>query len=699
MSTDGELHGSHRGPAGLRSRETDDPVSAQEPRTGEFGTQQLRPVRWVPNAEGGPAGPRPSAPSGTGAADAVEGTHFEADQAEAEADENREQRSSGSRWGRLGRAHAGLQHARAAAFGLDAAESARVERSRLPAHVAFAAAAAFYGIYELLTRGRMILTGSMWAETATNYYANTQGGRSWLAQLFATDAGYIPLPQRIVTLVGEQVGVPPAAIPYFYTGSALLLSGLIIGSICLPAFRAVIQSDLLRFLLAVALMLIPDFETRTFINFSYFTVVLAAMVTALAAVDRTREVPAWAWVLPVLVISKPGVLAVLPVIVLVAVVSRRRFRLIALASVIAGLVQAVQLAVSTTGGGTLLQDSGASLFDKLYATVKYSLGMLGRLVTGPPNAMGVYPWMFWGIAMLVVCAAALVLLRSPASSLLVVGASLVFFTMLIDCFTFSSLFTRDMPMLSVPVFDRRYVVAVVGGLLLMAGLIAAVLESPRLVGPLTRLARGAGSVRVTRVALTAAAALVFFAWFASTGWLRYSAAVNQPLGLPRGDVSQWEAQADVLRSDEPVVCVPVDPFGWVYGRNCDSLYQTQVTPAVYGWAVPDAVDGGGSTVTLQVPAEVREAQLASLALMVQPPSGITDVTSTAVLTTRDGDTVELGAEADLGPSGGLMQFVAVPTSTVTGVESVTITFDRDVRVGSAHAEDATDAIVLWMGQP
>jgi hypothetical protein len=611
---------------------------------------------------------------------------------------------------------AALSRRRDDVLGLDAPPV--TERRPAPAYALFVLAALFYPVHQLLTRGEILLSGSMWAEMGTNYYATSQSP-SLVQRLFATDAGYIPLPQRLIAFVGTELGLTPDAVAYLYTGSAVVCAALLVATVCLPVFRPVIASDGVRFVLAIALMLVPDYETRTFINFTYFGVIPAVAITALAAVQRDREVPAWAWVLPLFMLSKPGVLAVLPAMVLVAVISRPRFRRIVVVAAIAGVVQAVQLAMSTSTGSSLLQASDQSALSKLFTALKYTFGFVGRLLIGPGTTLGTYAWMFLGLGVVVLCVAAALLLRSRASALVAIGLSLVLFTMLVNSFTFSAAFSRDMAMLSYPSFDRRFVVAVFGALFVMAGLVAMVLESPRTTDLVDRL----GRPWLARTASVAGAALLAL-WLVAGGWGQYAANINQPFGVPVGNVSQWQQMSDVVRSQEPVVCVPLDPFSWMYGRNCQILTPTGI-PFYYSWTALDAAsegaadgettdgqttdgettdggttDGGASTtLELPVPREVRDADLASLGVLVRPAAGTSVVSGRAVVTDADGTETVLTAEAALPADGGLMQFLASPTPLIDGTRSVRLEFEEPVEVAALDGADLDTTIVLWMGQP
>jgi hypothetical protein len=565
-------------------------------------------------------------------------------------------------------------------------------RSPAGAFALFAVAALAYPVHQLLTRGQLLLSGEMWAEMATNYYATAQNP-SLLERLFAPDAGYIPLPQRLIALAGSTLGLQPDAVPHLYSWAALLLAAVLIASVCLPVFRPVIASDGLRFALALALVLFPDYETRTFINVTYFAVVPLVMVTALAAVRRSDEVPAWAWALPVFVLSKPGVLAVLPAMLLVSLVSRPRFRRIALVSAVLGAVQAVRLAVSSSSGTSLLQQSDESALTKAAAGIKYALGFTGRLLVGPGTTLGTYAWMFTGMGALIAFAVAAYYLRSRATPLVGIGLSLILFTMLVNTFTFSAVFGQDMAMLAYPGFDRRFVVAVIGALFVVAGLIAMLIESPRLAPPSGRIGRLPWP-RVTAVSTTA----LFGFWFLAAGWVPYASAVNRPFGVPIGDVSQWQQMSSVLASGEPVVCVPLDPFSWVYGRDCQLLVNDTGIPFYYGWTEA-STDGANGGLDLTVPQQVQESRLASVAVLVRPEAGTTTVAGRAIVTDADGEQTVLAAEAEIPPGGGLMQFVTSPTPLIEDVRSVELVFDRTADVAALDVADPSTTLVLWMGQP
>lgn len=206
-----------------------------------------------------------------------------------------------------------------------------------------------YCLYLILMQPSWVLGGEMWAEMGSNYFP-AASSPSILVKLFTTDAGYIPLPQRILAACGDLLNFSASSIAYFYTWSAIVLTGAMIGVFCLKPFRLLVSNDFLRFFSAITILLIADFETRTFINFTYFSAFFIAILTALALVDRSRDVPWWAWFIPIMILSKPTVLSVLPAMIVVAYVSKARFRLITALAVLFCFGQMIQMYLSNAAG-------------------------------------------------------------------------------------------------------------------------------------------------------------------------------------------------------------------------------------------------------------------------------------------------------------------------------------------------------------
>jgi hypothetical protein len=99
-----------------------------------------------------------------------------------------------------------------------------------------------YFLYLLLMQSDWIISGAMWAEMATNYYPIAMEKRVYL-RLFATDAGYIPLPQRLIAYSSFALNLPYKVIPYFYTVVSIFATGALVAVFALNIFRVLIRVD------------------------------------------------------------------------------------------------------------------------------------------------------------------------------------------------------------------------------------------------------------------------------------------------------------------------------------------------------------------------------------------------------------------------------------------------------------------------
>ncbi|MFD1715572.1 hypothetical protein ACFSBZ_13950 [Amnibacterium flavum] len=584
-------------------------------------------------------------------------------------------------------------------FGLSNPQDDR-RPTRLPL-LLFALLPPLYLAHQVIFSPRFVLGGEMWAEMATNYYANAESS-SLRTQLLATDAGYIPLPQRIVGLVGNFLDLPPTSIPYFYTFTALILSAMVVGVIVLPAFRPVIASDVLRFLIAAACLMVIDFEVRTYINFTYLVVVPVAFLAALALVQPRRNVPAWAWLTPLFLVSKPAVLTVLPAVVAAGLLSRGRFRRIMIVSLLAGAGQVVRLALSARSGGSLLQtDADSTLIDKVWAAVIYTLGFLPRFLLGAITPFPIEWLPLIGLGLLALVFACVLGLRSRAGALVLVGVSLVAATMLLNAVSFPNWFVPDGSFLSLGGYDRRVIVAVFGAIVIVGGIVSQIVEARpvrSLIATLLAATRHSWNEAGVPTTIRTVSVAVFVVWFVATGWGTYASRISQPLTAPLGDVLQWQEVAPELTTADPVVCIPVAPFGWpAYGRGCQMLYGS-VTAGVGMKPVPQERNGL-YVLDLDIPDEVADRSVAAIALIAQAADVTGDVDAKLVLTRSDGDETVISADEDLPPAGGTVFFASRPAVLTADVMSARVEFTAPVRVGwVATADGEQEVKALWMGQ-
>lgn len=121
----------------------------------------------------------------------------------------------------------------------------------------------------LLMEPSWIFGGEMWAEMATNYYANSLSSDPYYL-FFSLDFGYLPLPQRILAAIPIFLKFPAASIPYIYTLFAIFCSILMVGAFISKKFAFLVKSNLVRFTVSLIIFFSSTFDLRTFVNFTYF---------------------------------------------------------------------------------------------------------------------------------------------------------------------------------------------------------------------------------------------------------------------------------------------------------------------------------------------------------------------------------------------------------------------------------------------
>jgi hypothetical protein len=518
----------------------------------------------------------------------------------------------------------------------------------------------------------------MWAEMATNYYTNANAP-SLFVNLFSTDSGYIPLPQRLIAYLGSAINISDIFIPYYYTWSGILITSCMVGTFCLAPFRELVKSDCLRFISSLAVLLVADFETRTFINFTYFAAFFIAIVTALAMVQKDTDCPQWAWVIPILIISKPAVLAALPAMFLAALVSKTRFKLITLSAAVLSIFQllSIYLNHSETPFNPV---SHFSSLEKITAAGKYSIGFLSAFSLGRVISFDASKHLWIGALMLLGCLVSISKKRVNAAALLIVGLSLLFSNTLLNTFALSDSWNINNVGLVGTAPYRHILVGYFGVVLVITGLIETYAHH--------KSSSKQGMWRVQ-------APSMFLIWFVLSGWIFYSWKIGRQPVSPVLYNSQWQEQASSIKSAE-ALCIPIDPFGWVYKKNC-----WQLNPEM-SWAKtieyrPLSRHGEYFTITLESPATGEYKNLISIAVLVKAPVSDLDVKGELVLKMKDGSFNSSEGNHLLHRAGGLIMFTPEKTVPLEAIESVTLKFHSLVNIGFVSHEPVNNPAVIWMG--
>jgi hypothetical protein len=532
-----------------------------------------------------------------------------------------------------------------------------------------------YILYMLCMQSHWLLSGEMWAEMATNYYTNAIAN-SYMQKLLATDAGYLPMPQRLIALIAYYLHFPAAAIPYFYTWSALILSAGMVGIFCLPRFRQVIYSDWLRFFMGLAVLLLSDFETKTFINFTYFSAYLITIVTALAWVNRVDNIPKWAWFLPLLMLSKPALLSALPAMIIVSIWSKPRFRLITLITLIVSLLQIIRLVMSQHAGEMPYRTHDISLLGQIWVSCKYFVGFLGGYLNGPHYYFSKTNCMLFGVFYVIIGIVLFYIKTSRSRVLLLLGMSLLFFNILLNSVAFSDLWNNDFARLEgLPIY-RHMCVGMIGCIFFLASFLATIFDREPYIK--------------RNIWLTNLSAIIFLVWFIKSGWLVIAGLVNQEPPSPILNNSQWQKMAYEIDHSNTPICVPLDPLVWLYSRDCKFL------SSMPNWNNAVKVLDNKLSYKIDVPKALLNNQLISAALLVKPLSNITNFIDVKMeLELIDNKKKYYTGSRNLTPVGGMVLLSGKPEISFNQIKSITLYFNIPVLI-ALSIDDPSG--IIWMGR-
>jgi len=531
--------------------------------------------------------------------------------------------------------------------------------------------------------GTWFLSDNMWFESGANYFPNSRAP-SLAVKLFSLDAGYIPLPQRIIAAISTLFNFPTSSIPYFYKWSAALLSAAMVGTFCLKSFRALVQSDLLRLLTAIVILLVTPFEEKLFLNFTYFSSFFIAIITALALVEKSKNVPQWSWLIPIFMVSKPAILSVLPAMICVALVSKTRFRFITLISGFLCLAQLIRLALSHATGLGIVSTNTFSLIEKLYAIAAYFPHLLGAF--SAKNFFDKHPHqIIWvGLGLLIICCLIVIKKRCQSNALILVGLSLLFFNILLNVFGLSDEWniTALRNLTYVPL-ERHIISGYFGTILMIVGLIATCINRrmdqerswSKYVGP-----------------------MIFLSWFVLSGWFEASRLINTDSFVKNESMIHaglWTSMADAIDS-QYAVGVPLATLGWIFQKNCVQMNSEIRTLVNYKFKSTSMEDD--TSVIFLEPLRTTYNNLISLTVLVRP-KGVQSllVSAKTILKMKDETIKYLVGSRQLPASGGLLMLTSRESIPINDIQSITIKFDMPIEMGFIPEKSKDHPIILWIG--
>lgn len=562
--------------------------------------------------------------------------------------------------------------------------------NRAPAWRYLLGAVLFYVALSAILAWQWVLSGEMWMEMATNYFLHAHAP-DLATRLFATDAGYIPLPQRLLALAVDALGATARDTAYWYSAIAFVGGGLLIASFCHPVYRALIPSDAARLVFCFCIAMMFDFNNRTFINFTYLGIFFSLALIALSLVPDADDAPWWAWLMPLLMISKPHHLLVLPLMLVAFVFAKRRFRTIFTVSVIPAAIQVVRIAASARDG-TFREEQVAdtSFVEKLGGSLVTGFGTLGEFVGGPIVHRVAYlgsEWLLVGLGVLIATGFVAIWLwrRSAPGALVAVGLAAIFLNATINHLAFPSTWNLHLGALHPFEVGRRVSTAIFGGMMALLG------AAQMLVDAGFRIPLFGRSWRPSVGAIMAI-------WIVFSGMAFVGLKSATMKAFPTSGGSNWQAMADRVESPAAMLCVPIDPYmkdraptwpgTWAYERNCRQLNSGPEVSA-------PSMTMGTTPVTLAVPGAATASTISGIAVIVRPEQD-RDVGLIAVTTDASGRQTRFAGKRRVEASGGLILLVPpVGAPYPRQVTSLRLAVDAPVGI-LADARGAP--AVMWFGR-
>lgn len=548
------------------------------------------------------------------------------------------------------------------------------DQPQADAYIAFVIVMLGLMAFAIWSQPTWVLGGEMWAEMATNYYSHSVSD-SWMEKLFATDSGYWPAPQRLIALLVWASGVPAQWIPHIYNVAALVLGTTLATAFCLPWFRRLIASDALRVMVCLVVFLLVDFESRGFINFTYYAGFFVAVFAATAILRSKDDLPWWSLFVPVLLITKPSVLVTVPLLLVWGIVSTGRSRLVAAIAIGCAFIQVAFLVVSMNSG-VFLQKSNDSFWEKLHASARYSLGVLGRYLVGAYEHVSPSAYMLVGLAVLVVATLVAIVRKGAASMLILTGLLLIVGNQSLNSFAISDHWRPDMSGLAKFTFFRYTLVSFWGSLLLGCGLLCA-------------SSTGRWNTRLGQSVSCA----ILMGWLIGAGWLKWIPVVNADPTSPDLYNSYWQQLASRLDRKEPT-CIPINPYGWYAGFNCGLLNKQRYRDSLVGHVRTHEV------VLDKISPEMMGHRISGFTLLVRPSHEIAhDLRASGIITMKDGQEVSVTTNRYLDQSGGLLYFT-MPDLQIEAdqISLVRLSFNVmvDISVAAVDRENIEIAM-MWFG--
>jgi hypothetical protein len=397
---------------------------------------------------------------------------------------------------------------------------------------------------------------------------------SYWQNIWATDAGYLPWFQRLISVLTVKVfnGVEQFALVTQI--SAMFFIAFFASIINFTVFRKIFPSDLLRFILGISIAFIPDYEVHAFINFIYFGIVPALLFLFINKEKMNRFI---FWIsavfLTLVMMSKPHFLSFAPLLVIIGwyAYQKKQKRTLAFSILVltSFLLQIISLKLNPS-----VWDKDASLAEMI-GQVAYSwLSMYKHVFLGD--------YMFTSLPSFILFLILLItaLFLFVKNQLAKKDKTILYFflvcnyiaciTVIMTIVTAKEIFPPEMPIWGMP-NDRHFIFTNIS--VLLAGIV--VLQTFVKKKPIL--------LSVVALLLLNSSAFTFF-YDKKVPTVTNRAEAFQPNSTidpyqdPKRSYSQWKLYSPMLQNER--YCIPINPYPFLLSKECTYLSEYKINTNV-----------------------------------------------------------------------------------------------------------------------
>jgi len=287
-----------------------------------------------------------------------------------------------------------------------------------------------------------------------------------------------------------------------------------------------------------------------------------------------------------------------------------------------------------------------------------------------------------GICIFVISIFFILKIKNRATSLIGVGASLLLFNVILNCFALTDSWNLNLNTLKdIPVY-RHTIVGYFGVVLIIGALISCLFVNEE-----SHIKFNLKNYYGT---------FLFCIWFIASGWFLSGLRLSKEPISPTIGNSQWQKMAHEIESGTDPICVPVDPWhkreSWLYQRNCQLL---KIPPF---WDDGSLLIKDPLHIDLSPPVRLFEKKLLSAAVLAKPLSSKNEFIEVRMqMTLRDGNKVNYQGSNLIRPTGGLIQLNGPVSVKINEIVLIRLYFNLPVEIALASDDPSGLPSIAWMG--